>query len=380
MSQHVSGINATEDLLTVKVVNGVAIVCLNRPKALNALSHATVRRLMAVVEQCRLDDGIVALVLRGASDKGFCAGGDVRELYHSAIAGDDAWKSFFVDEYRLDFALHTFPKPVVALMDGITMGGGMGLAQAADLRVVTERTRLGMPETKIGFVTDVGATRFLNVMTPAFAAYVALTGVSLSGPDALRLQLADVCVPSAWLSSFEERLARLRSEGDLLASLRQVFEPPGNVVPYTPITSYAPLVARHFEPGFSVDRTLASMLRELESQPSREIRNWLQATIEALRANSPTMLYVTQEALSRGRHMTLADCFRMELAIACRAIEDGDFREGVRALLIDKDNKPRWAPATLSEVRPERVRYFLTCPWRKEAHPLADLGVAAMSV
>jgi enoyl-CoA hydratase/carnithine racemase len=366
---------ADEPQVLFRVVNRVAILTLNRPKALNALSNEMIRELTRLVEQCRVDDDIVALVLRGAGEKGFCAGGDVRALYHCVTRGDNSWKQFFINEYRLDYALHVFPKPLVALMDGIVMGGGMGLAQGADLRVVTERTKMAMPETKIGFLPDVGATRFLNAMPIEYALYVGLTGVTLSGPDAVRLRLADVCVQSGWLSTFEQRLSRMPTGGDLLESLRNVFEPPGNVVPHALLASSSQLILRHFERHASIERMIETLRRDWDSGPPREIRQWLEATLDALSAHSPTMLQVTREALDRGRRMTLAECFRMELCIGQRAIVDGDFREGVRALLIDKDNRPRWTPATLAEVRPERVKHFLTCPWRMDAHPLADLGV-----
>jgi len=145
---------AAEPTILFRVLNRVAIVTLNRPAALNALSHEMVRELAALIERCRSDDGIVAVVLRGAGEKGFCAGGDVRELYRMRTRGESGWQAFFIDEYRLDYALHTFPKPIVALLDGISMGGGMGLGQAAKLRVVTERTKIAMPETRIGFLPD----------------------------------------------------------------------------------------------------------------------------------------------------------------------------------------------------------------------------------
>ena len=193
-----------------RVVNRVAIITLNRPAALNALSHAMVRELAVLVEHCRTDSGIVALVLKGAGAKGFCAGGDVREVHRLAKNGDSRWLAFFVDEYRLDYALHTFPKPVVALLDGIAMGGGMGLGQAARLRIVTERSKIAMPETRIGFLPDVGATRFLSVMPAEVELYVGLTGATLSGADALRLQLADLCVPAEWLASFESGCSACR--------------------------------------------------------------------------------------------------------------------------------------------------------------------------
>ncbi|OAJ52878.1 enoyl-CoA hydratase [Paraburkholderia ginsengiterrae] len=360
-----------------RVVNRVAIITLNRPAALNALSHAMVRELAVLVEHCRTDEGIVALVLKGAGAKGFCAGGDVREVQRLAKNGDSRWLAFFVDEYRLDYALHTFPKPVVALLDGITMGGGMGLGQAARLRIVTERSKIAMPETRIGFLPDVGATRFLSVMPPELELYVGLTGATLSGADALRLQLADLCVPAEWLATFEERLQRMPHQGDLLAALRGVFEPPCNIVPHAalgPHGALTQLILRHFDRRSSVDRMVATLRHDLERDPSREVRQWLQSTYDALTGHSPTMLHVTREALLRGRQMTLAECFRMELGIVKRVIEEGDFCEGVRAQLIDKDRQARWAPATLAEVRPERVRHFLASPWKRESHPLAGLG------
>jgi enoyl-CoA hydratase/carnithine racemase len=357
-----------------RVVNRVAIITLNRPAALNALSHAMVRELAVLVEHCRSDSGIVALVLKGAGAKAFCAGGDVREVHRLVKNGDHRWLAFFVDEYRLDYALHTFPKPVVALLDGIAMGGGMGLGQAARLRIVTERSRIAMPETRIGFLPDVGATRFLNVMSADMALYVGLTGATLSGADALRLQLADLCVPADWLASFETRLQRMSHDGDLMSALRGVFEPPCNIVPHAALAQFSPLIARHFDRRSSVERILATLRQDLGREPPRETKQWLQATCDALAGHSPTMLFVTREALLRGRQMTLAECFRMELGIVKRVVEEGDFCEGVRAQLIDKDRNCRWAPATLAQVRPERVRHFLSSPWKREAHPLAGLG------
>lgn len=368
----------TEPEVMLRVVNRVAVITLNRPSAINALSHAMVRELATLLGRCRDDDAIVAVVLRGAGERGFCAGGDVRALYALAKQRDAeasaAWQQFFIDEYRLDYAIHTFAKPVIALLDGIVMGGGMGLGQGARLRIVTDRSKLAMPETRIGFLPDVGATRFLGVMPAEMELYVGLTGATLSGADALRLQLADLCVPAEWLASFEERLLRMPHDGDLLHALRRVFEPPCNVVPHAPLAPFTQLILRHFDRRSGVDRMVATLKQDLERDAPREIRQWLQATYDALTSHSPTMLYVTREALLRGRQMTLAECFRMELGIVTRAIEDGDFCEGVRAHLVDKDRRPRWAPLTLFEVRPERVRHFISSPWRRDAHPLAELG------
>jgi len=361
-----------------RVVNRVAIVTLNRPAALNALSHAMVRELAGLLENVRADDAIVALVLEGAGPKGFCAGGDVRALYQlareQARDGANGWQQFFVDEYRLDYLLHTFCKPIVALLDGVTMGGGMGLGQAAALRVATSRTKIAMPETRIGLLPDVGATHFLAKMPVEMALYVGLTGAMLTGADAVHCRLADACVPGEWLDAYEARLAAAQWTGDVHAALREVFVSPCHEAGEGALASLAPLIVRHFDRRLSVEQIVASLRADLEREHSQAGRAWLEATLEALTHYSPTMLEVTREALLRGRQMTLAECFRMELGIVGRAIEEGDFCEGVRAHLVDKDRKPRWAPATLVEVRSERVRHFLASPWRGEAHPLADLG------
>ncbi|CAM2184100.1 3-hydroxyisobutyryl-CoA hydrolase [Paraburkholderia sacchari] len=369
-----------------RVVNRVAIITLNRPAALNALSHAMVREIAVLLERVRHDDSIVALVLEGAGPKGFCAGGDVRAIDSLARAGErlgeNGWQQFFVDEYRLDFALHTFGKPLVALLDGVTMGGGMGLGQAASLRVATTRTKIAMPETRIGMLPDVGATHFLAKMPVETELYVGLTGVLLTGADALHCHLADICVPGEWLDGYEARLARASMDGDVLAALRAVFDVSGEAsgasdvssAPASALAARAPLIERHFVRRARVEQIVASLKADLEHEQPEDVRAWLEATLEALTHYSPTMLEVTREALLRGRQMTLAENFRMELGIVARAIEEGDFCEGVRAHLVDKDRKPRWAPATLAELREERVQHFLCSPWREETHPLADLG------
>lgn len=359
------------------IVNRVAILTLDRPHALNALSHAMVRSLATHVERCRDDDEIVALVLHGNGPKGFCAGGDVRALYQAAQEGKregkHGWLQFFIDEYRLDFALHGFPKPIVALADGITMGGGMGLAQAATLRVATGRSKIAMPETRIGFVPDVGATRFLSVMPAALELYVGLSGATLSGADAVRCGLADACVPDAWLATFEERLARIAPD-HVAERLREAFVPAENLMPKAPIDVRLPAIERHFDPRRTVVEIVASLRAALDSEPAEDQRAWLTATLEALTSYSPTMLNVTRAALLRGRTSTLAEAFRMELDIVSHAVEEGDFCEGVRAHLVDKDRTPRWRPASLAEVGQTRIDRFLTSPWTPADHPLAELG------
>jgi len=367
------------------VVNRVAILTLNRPAALNALSLDMLRELTLQLERIRADDRIAAVVLRGAGGKAFCAGGDVRALYNLAVdkntlpadpACNGAWLRFFIDEYRLDYAIHTFPKPVVALMDGITMGGGMGLAQGAVLRVVTERSKIAMPETRIGMLPDVGATHFLGQMPVELELYVGLSGVTLSGADALDARLADLCVPAASLEDFETRLASVTwNTEDPLATLRRIFVPSGNATPVSALTLHLPQIVRHFNARQTIPQIIATLRADLaQADLASEQRQWLQATLDALTSHSPTMLAVTREALLSGRRMTLADSFRMEIGIVSRTIGEGDFCEGVRAHLVDKDHQPHWSPATLSEVDDARVRHYLTSPWAPSEHPLRELG------
>ncbi|RQZ89685.1 enoyl-CoA hydratase/isomerase family protein [Burkholderia cepacia] len=359
-----------------RVVNRVALITLSRPAAFNPRSHGMVRELAALLERCRNNDGVVAVVLRGTGENGFSAVDDVRALYDMA-AQRDAWLPFFVDKYRLGCTVHTFPKPIVTLMDCPTMCGGMGLVQGAALRVATERSKIALTGTRIGLVPDLGAMHFLSRMPVELELYVGLTGAPLSGADTLSTRLADLCVPSSWLGTFETRIEHANWNGDLLAVLRKVFEPPCNVVPHAALDSRMTWIARHFDRRSTVARIVATLKQDLaRDELSREYRQWLQATLDALVSHSPAMLCVMREALLRGRKMTLADSFRMELGIVARAIEDGDFREGARAYFVDRDCKPCWTYTSIDETRAERVRHLLVSPWTPATHPLADLKTA----
>ncbi len=352
----------------------LAIVTLNREPALNALNIEMVRELAACLERCRNDSGIEAVVLRGAGAKGFCAGGDVRALYHQARDPGTDWPRFFIEEYRLDFALHTFTKPIVALMDGITMGGGMGLAQGVPLRIATERSKIAMPEARIGLVPDVGATYFLNTMPIELALYVGLTGVTLSGADAVACKLADACVSSEGLRDFEARLDELE-DASSFASLAKFFIPSAaDSRPAAPIEALLPLIQQHFVPQASIEDLFASLEREASQALPSEQHAWIEATLAALKMGSPLALNVTREAIIRGRQMTLGACFQMEFDLVTRSIRDGDFLEGVRARLVDKDGMPQWAPPTLDAVDANRVCGFFESAWKAGEHPLRDLA------
>jgi enoyl-CoA hydratase/carnithine racemase len=365
-----------------EVRNSLACVTLNRPAALNALSLGMVEELKAELGRFALDPGIRGVRLKGAGEKAFCAGGDVRALYDSFHCAGTLHNEFFAREYPLDYQLHEFPKPYIALMNGIVMGGGMGIAQGSRLRVVGDRTRMAMPEVGIGFFPDVGATYFLSRLPGALGLYLALTGTQLRAADTLYVGLADYYLPPAAMdnlqteldtlhwsaqgsqadrSDLEQLLGRLAAQaGAGLAGAAQAGE--------APLAKLRATIDQHFAAA-SVPELLASL--ERESRP--EYAQWAQDTRKLLLARSPTMLAVTLRQMHLGRSMSLADCLRMELGMVRQCFVQGDFMEGVRAVIVDKDNAPRWRPQRIEEVTAASVDAIFRDPWAGGAHPLANL-------
>jgi enoyl-CoA hydratase/carnithine racemase len=314
----------------------VATVTLNRPAALNALTFGMLEGLGEWLESWAHDDRVVKIALRGEGPKAFCAGGDIRALRDNFIAGRDVYR-FFEVEYALDFRIHTYPKPVEAHIDGIVMGGGMGIAQGARRRVVGPRTRMAMPETTIGLFPDVGGSYFLSRAPGKLGRYLGLVGPNLNAADAIYSGLADEYAGEAPMAPGE------------LAHLRHAID-------------------RHF-----AHDTVEAIADSLEEEASPEHAEWAQRTRAALDKRSPTMLKVALEQIRRGASMTLADCFRMELNLIHGCFEQGDFIEGIRALIVEKDNAPRWKAATLADVGPEAVEAFFRPRWSAPEHPLANL-------
>ena len=317
------------------VRGSVATVTLNRPAALNALTHGMIEGLAHWLDAWEHDHRIRMVVLRGAGERAFCAGGDIRALHDTR--GTQANARFMATAYALDYRIHTYPKPTVAFIDGIVMGGGMGLAQGTKLRVVGERTRMAMPETAIGLFPDVGGSWFLPRTPGHIGLYLGLAGPTIGAADAIYCGLADRYVGSAPLVPGEVERMRLA-------------------------------IDRHFSrPG------VAAILESLRAENSAEFAEWAARTLAALERSSPTLLEVTFEQLRRGATLGLADCFRMELGLIHAAFEHGDFIEGVRAMIVDKDRNPRWKPATLAEVDPASVQRFFAPRWSPARHPLAHL-------
>lgn len=357
--------HAGGDLLT-EIRNGIAHVTLNRPKALNALT----REMLAVLGECLAawanDRHVHGVVVRGAGGKAFCAGGDIKALYEAGKADPAAPLPFFVTEYPVNHAISKFPKPYVALLDGITMGGGMGISQFAWVRVATERSRLAMPETGIGLIPDVGGSHFLSHLEGEYGTYIGLTGLTLNPSDALMVGLADCYIASDRVAEMDRVLDTLVWGGDpnaqLHTALRGVMDTPtvGSRLP-----ALREAIDRHFAPS-----TVPAILASLDAEVDPDLREWTQSTAALLRKRSPTSLAVTLELLRRGRKMTLAECLRMEMDVVMNCFAFGNVIEGVRAVVVDKDQQPRWTPATLADVG--SVERFFVREW-PQGHPLAQL-------
>ncbi len=332
---------------------GIWELVLNRPRALNTLNLSMIRRLQRALNAARTDAGCRLVLLRGAGERGFCAGGDLKSL--GQLVREKSWDraaQFFQEEYALDLDLHRFPKPVAALAAGITMGGGLGLAAGADLVVATEDTRLAMPETGIGFFPDVGATGWLYTKCPpGYPEYLALTGQELPGAEGVRVGLATHLVRAA---KVPELLQRLRGEAgnlppakeEAVPRLREILAPWG-VQKIPPRPELDAWVARHFAGKGSVQEIMDSLSQcrdHIELDPE---------VLERLQARSPTALVLTLRLLHRNRDRPLEEVLAAEARAARFMIAHPDYLEGIRARLLDRDQQPRWQPATLEEVRLE---------------------------
>ncbi len=352
--------------LVFDIRNRVAHLTLNRPQALNAITHEMITGLAELFTRWAHDDGVHAIVLSGAGGKAFCAGGDIRALRESALANGSLHHDFFIDEYRLDYQLHRYVKPVVCLLDGIVMGGGMGISQGSGLRIVGPKTRMAMPETGIGLFPDVGGSYFLS-RSPV-GLYLGLTGKMINAADAIYARLADRYLTS---DAIEQLRAALDTHtwsdnpaDDVAALVESHASAPADVSTFE---SMQTAIDRHFVAQKSVADMLASLATETQ------FSEWARDTIAGLKKRSPTLLEVTRRQLNRGAKQTLAENFRMELGIVYHCFEHGDLMEGIRAVILDKDNAPQWKPATLEAVQENAIAAFFASRWNGQPHPLANL-------
>ena len=381
MMAEVTGTELKSDIILERR-GSAGLITLNRPKALNALTLQMVRDITAALLAWRDDPSVLLVAIRGTNKLGrpgtpealfggFCAGGDIRFFHQAATSGDAvaeaALAAFFTEEYTLNHLIHTYPKPYIAFMDGVVMGGGMGLSQGAKVRIVTEHTKMAMPETNIGLFPDVGGGYFLSRCPGHIGEYLALTGEVIGADEAISFGLADT-----------KRVA-----GQLAAVWHE-------------------LGARNFDSGAAVTQWIATEL--IARSPSKDCRTeridthfsklrvkhlvdslasakddpWALKMEAVLRKRSPLMLHVTLEQIRRARSMSLADDLRMERNMVHQCFHlrpgtDSETVEGIRALAVDKDYKPQWMPARIEDVKPGMADAFFESPWATDAHPLRHL-------
>lgn len=350
----------------------VAVATLNSERSLNSLSLEMIQILLPALQRWAEDERVVAVFLQGAGEKAFCAGGDVRRIClavrENGIEAPYA-QSFFTEEYKLDYLIHVYPKPIIVWGQGIVMGGGVGLMSGASHRVVTETSRLAMPEITIGLYPDVGGSYFLPRVKGRLGLFIGMTGVHLNAADALYIGLADLALPATARESVIARLCAETWANDSKAREEQVTVLlQGEGTPALPPSELRQREALLNARAGSDD--LATLYAALTA-PSPDDA-WLDRTAKTLAKGSPTSAALIHRQWQRGGKMSLADVFREELILSTQCARHPDFIEGVRALLVDKDNAPKWQPASLAEVGEEWIAGHYVAPWQGP-HPLADL-------
>ncbi|WP_295496081.1 enoyl-CoA hydratase/isomerase family protein [Sphingorhabdus sp. EL138] len=348
----------TDDIL-VRVEGHAGFISLNRPSALNALTLPMVHAMTQALLAWRDDDAVTCVVIDHADGRGFCAGGDIAFLRNSALNdGGESGRKFFHDEYQLNHLLFTYPKPVVAFMDGITMGGGVGISQPARFRVATENTKFAMPETGIGLFPDVGGGWFLSRLEGRMGQFLALTGSRVAGAECLALGLVTHYLPSSALAEAKTRIA---SEG--VERLEGILGTLSETQPASKIVETLVQINRHF-----ASNAFEDILASLEGDASE----WAMKELATLRTKSPQTCKVALRQLSESLKLSnFAENMAMEYRIASRVIVRPDFAEGVRAVIVDKDNAPQWNPATAEAVTEELIdAIFAALPAQDEWKPL----------
>lgn len=340
----------SESDLLIECGDGIGRITLNRPKALNALTLEMTRSITRLLAEWSADDAIDLVLLRGAGDRAFCAGGDIREIYNAMLAGDPWPIEFWREEYALNRQIAEYGKPIVAVMHGIVMGGGIGLSAHASHRIVTETTSIAMPETSIGFLPDVGGSYLLSRAPGETGTHLALTAGRVAAADAITLGLADIHLPTERLADLPQALRGCHSAQHVRTKLEQLASPPK--------PGRLPEARAWIDAAYAADR-VEEICVHLAERPEPEA----QEALALIRANSPTSLKLALRALRKGRALhDLASCLAMEHNIVSHLTQSADFREGIRAAVIDKDRQPKWSPARLEDVSEAAVEdYFL--PW-----------------
>jgi enoyl-CoA hydratase/carnithine racemase len=358
----------------------IGVITLNSPKSLNALSHEMVNLIYPQLLVWKQQFDIAAVFLQGEGEKAFCAGGDIVHLYNAMKANNNEAihapevEQYFTQEYQLDYLIHTFNKPFIVWGSGIVMGGGLGMLVGGSHKVVTERSRIAMPEISIGLFPDVGGSFFLNRMPAGCGLFLALTGASINAADAKYCHLADYFVEHQHKKDFISQLSSVNwgetipLNHDKVSQLLQEFEQ-GSISkqPTSLLRQHQTIINQFVEKS-----SLTEIIKSILSFDSED--KWLIRAQKSLSNGSSLSAQLAYTQLQKGRGLSLADCFRMELNLAVKCGQYGEFEEGVRALLIDKDYSPNWRYQSVELIEPELLNWFFEPSWLNERNPLARLG------
>jgi enoyl-CoA hydratase/carnithine racemase len=340
----------------------IGLITLNSPKTLNALSGAMIDEIQQTLDGWAEAPDICMVVLKGAGERAFCAGGDIRELYGAlSTDGDHAQAAdYFVREYRLDFSVHRFPKPVITIAHGAVMGGGLGLLTASRYRLVLPDVSMALPEISIGLFPDVGASWFLNRLPGRLGLFMGLTGARLNASDVMRVGLADMVLQPDRAEDLITRLQQERWSGDsavddnrLFRLVRQLEHPDYRALPESELARHEQAIAR-----LCAGDHLPDIVEQLLA--SEETSDWWQAAMTTLKGGCPVTAWLVWTQLQKARQMSLKDVFRMELTMATECTRRPDLREGIRARIIDRDQNPNWSYSSVAEVPPEVVESHFT--------------------
>ncbi|MBW7968034.1 enoyl-CoA hydratase/isomerase family protein [Bradyrhizobium sp. BR 10289] len=336
--------------LIVRREGAAGVIRLNRPKAINAMTLEMSMGIDAALDRFETDPEVALIILEGAGERGLCAGGDIRGLWESSREGGDLGARFWRQEYIMNARIAKYPKPYVAFMDGLVMGGGVGLSGHASHRVVTDRTRLAMPEVGLGFFPDVGGTWLLSRSPGEIGTYFGLTGQTMNGPDAIHAKFADAVVPAAKWPELREALTKVRS-GATAADVTKLINGFATGETAGPVAAKEPLIDAWF--GFDCMEDIFAVLKRDGSEFALE-------TLKTLNEKSPRGMVVTLKLLRLARTASsLEECLVREYRAALEVFRSDDFREGVRAAVIDKDRNPAWSPPRIEDVTPQMLAPYL---------------------
>ncbi|KJY84684.1 enoyl-CoA hydratase [Vibrio galatheae] len=356
----------------------IAVATLDNADSLNALSLNMLKALKQQLTLWHEDDAIVCVLIEGTGNKAFCAGGDVRTMYHvMRDASDDEITDFcceyFTLEYQCDYLIHTYCKPIVAWGEGIVMGGGMGLYMGSSHKVVTPSSRLAMPEISIGLYPDVGATWFLNRLDQGVGLFLGLTGMMVNATDALSLHLADHLVLPEHKAMLLQQLQVadwecVDDEYEVVTEMLEAFQAEAHG--HQPDPQISPYLSQ-IQTACQADSVI-QVVDSINAIVGNEA--WLATAKSNLTSGSPITAHICYRQMTQYHHLSLADCFRLELDLSLRCALLGEFREGVRSRLIDKDNQPNWRFKHVAQVDEKVIDSLFTSLWQQDSHPLSQLG------